>query len=56
MGGYIPMTGFGDLWVWSDETSSKRLEWYRAVAENRLPAKFRIAGTIPVDVDLELDS
>ena len=50
------MTGFGDLWVWSDETSSKRLEWYRAVAENRLPAKFRIAGTIPADVDLELDS
>jgi hypothetical protein len=30
--------------VWSDPATRHRLAWYRAVAENRRPAKFRIAS------------
>ncbi len=47
------MPEFDDLWVWSDPNLSKRLRWYREVAENRQPAKFRIACTIPVAIELE---
>ena len=46
------MTGFDQLWVWSDPAIADSLGWYRAVANNRRPAKFRIASTIPVAVPL----
>ena len=47
------MTGFDQLWVWSDPAIADSLGWYRAVANNRRPAKFRIARTLPVEVSLE---
>ncbi|MDP6429300.1 MAG: radical SAM protein [Rhodospirillales bacterium] len=50
------MNAFANLWIWSDEQVGKRMSWYRGVAANRLPAKFRIARTIPVDADLDADS
>jgi putative pyruvate formate lyase activating enzyme len=46
------MSDFDDLWVWQDPALERRLAWYRAVAENRKPAKFRIAATIPLAVPL----
>jgi putative pyruvate formate lyase activating enzyme len=42
------MASFDQLWVWSDPAIRDSLAWYRAVAANRKPAKFRIAGTIPL--------
>lgn len=42
------MTGFDQLWIWDDRATAVSLGWYRAVATNRKPAKFRIASTIPV--------
>ena len=46
------MDSFDQLWVWSDAAMASSLGWYRAVAANRKPAKFRIASTIPVAVPL----
>ncbi len=46
------MDSFDQLWVWSDAATASSLGWYRAVAANRKPAKFRIASTIPVAVPL----
>ena len=43
------MDGFDQLWIWDDAAVAVPLDWYRSVAANRLPAKFRIAATIPVD-------
>jgi putative pyruvate formate lyase activating enzyme len=40
------MTEFEQLWVWSDPAIAASLGWYREVAENRKPAKFRIARTV----------
>ncbi len=45
-------TAFDDLWVWDDPALALCLRWYRDVAANRKPAKFRIAATLPVEVDL----
>ncbi len=42
------MTTFDALWVWNDPALSGSLRWYRDVAANRRPAKFRIAATIPL--------
>ncbi len=42
------MTSLDTLWVWSDPALAERLGWYRDVAANRRPAKFRIAATIPL--------
>ncbi len=42
------MTDFDRLWVWDDPAIARSLAWYRAVAVNRKPAKFRIAATGPV--------
>ena len=42
------MTAFDQLWIWDDPATAESLGWYRAVAANRKPAKFRIAATIPV--------
>jgi putative pyruvate formate lyase activating enzyme len=46
----VPMSELGRLWVWNDPAIKDRLSWYLAVAENRKPAKFRIARTVPVDI------
>ncbi len=42
------MAEFDRLWVWDDPALAASLRWYRDVATNRRPAKFRIAGAIPV--------
>ena len=34
--------------IWDDPAIRDRLSWYLAVAENRRPAKFRIATTLPI--------
>lgn len=47
------MTAFGELWVWDDPALAKRLGWYRDVAENRLPARFRVARTVPLSLSPE---
>ena len=47
------MRGFDQLEVWHDEASRQGLAWYREVAANRRPAKFRIAATIPAEVALD---
>lgn len=47
------MTAFDQLWVWEDPAIRAALGWYRDVAENRMPAKFRIAATIPAAVPLD---
>ncbi|MER3421709.1 MAG: hypothetical protein C4290_14795, partial [Chloroflexota bacterium] len=36
------------LAIWREPDLQGRLSWYRAVAANRMPAKFRIARHIPV--------
>jgi putative pyruvate formate lyase activating enzyme len=47
------MGDFAELPVWRDPATARRLSWYRDVAENRKPAKFRIAATVPVAVPLD---
>src|SRR5437867_9510125 len=47
------MDSFDNLWVWRESELSYRLPWYRRVAANRSPAKFRICNRIPVDLDLQ---
>ena len=46
------MDGFDELWIWRDPELSGRLPWYRRVAANRAPAKFRVCNQIPVELDL----
>src|SRR5499427_2248779 len=46
------MSALDQLWVWNDPAIKDRLSWYLAVAENRKPAKFRIARTIPTSLSL----
>ncbi len=41
------------LWIWQEADLSGQLSWYRQVSTNQMPAKFRIARHIPVDVSLE---
>src|SRR5918992_991812 len=48
-----PMRDFDQLWVWNDPAIAGQLGWYRDVAGNRKPAKFRIAATIPLEVRLD---
>ena len=50
------MDAFDELWVWNDAAVAGRLDWYRAVAGNRRPAKFRIAAGLPVAIDTETAS
>lgn len=45
------MHPFDELWVWDDPGLADGLAWYRDVACNWKPAKFRIAATIPLDLD-----
>ncbi|MER3405854.1 MAG: pyruvate formate lyase activating enzyme, partial [Chloroflexota bacterium] len=40
------------LAIWQHPDLKDRLQWYRQVADNRRPAKFRIARAIPVDCSL----
>jgi putative pyruvate formate lyase activating enzyme len=40
------VSDFGSLSVWQDSSIRGALSWYLAVAENRRPAKFRIAATL----------
>ena len=39
------------LSVWDDQSVRDALAWYLEVAENRRPAKFRIAATVPCALD-----
>jgi len=45
------MSEFDTLWVWDDAALAGPLAWYRDVAANRMPAKFRIAATIPLSIE-----
>ena len=47
------MSELSQLPVWRDGAIARALAWYREVAENRMPAKFRIAATIPVALSLD---
>ncbi len=46
------MSGLDGLWIWQEQDLRGKLSWYRQVAANEMPAKFRIARQIGVDVDL----
>jgi putative pyruvate formate lyase activating enzyme len=43
----------GSLPIWHEPDLRGRMPWYRAVADNRAPAKFRIAARVPVAVALD---
>ena len=45
---------FENLWIWQEADLHGQLAWYRQVATNRMPAKFRIAREIPVEIPLEV--
>lgn len=44
------------LSIWDDPAVRDALTWYLEVAENRRPAKFRIAATVGTDLDLQVSS
>jgi hypothetical protein len=46
------MSGLDLLPPWHDPAIASALGWYREVAANCKPAKFRIAATLPVDLEL----
>jgi putative pyruvate formate lyase activating enzyme len=45
------MSDLAQLRVWDDPAIHDALSWYLDVAENRRPAKFRIAATVAVQLD-----
>ena len=45
------MRDLAELRVWDDPAIRGALSWYLDVAENRRPAKFRIAATIATQLD-----
>ena len=45
------MSDLGKLTIWNDPAIRGALSWYLDVAENRRPAKFRIAATIATQLD-----
>lgn len=47
------MSDLSSLPIWREADFTGLMSWYRAVADNRRPAKFRIARYIPVDVALD---
>ena len=47
------MGEFSQLQVWRDPAIAGALAWYRQVAENRMPARFRIAATISVTLSVD---
>ena len=47
------MGDLGSLGIWREPDLKGLMPWYRAVADNRRPAKFRIAAHVPVTVALD---
>ena len=47
------MGGFDTLSFWRDADFRGRMQWYRGVAANRLPAKFRIAASLSAGIALD---
>jgi len=47
------MSDLSSLRVWREPDLKGLMPWYRAVADNRAPAKFRVAGKVPVAVALD---
>lgn len=47
------MGNLSDLAIWREPDLQGSMPWYRAVADNRRPAKFRIANRVPVEVPLD---
>ena len=47
------MVDFANLWIWQEADLGGQLSWYRQVALNEKPAKFRVAQHIPVELALE---
>src|SRR5215813_10105598 len=45
------MSDLAQLRIWDDPSIRDALSWYLDVAENRRPAKFRIAATIATPLD-----
>ena len=45
------MSDLARLKIWDDPAIRDGLSWYLAVAENKRPAKFRIAATLPTQLD-----
>jgi hypothetical protein len=50
------MGDLAKLTVWDDPSIRSALSWYLDVAENRRPAKFRIAATVATQLDLTASS
>jgi putative pyruvate formate lyase activating enzyme len=50
------MSDLAQLRLWDDPAIRDALSWYLDVAENRRPAKFRIAATIATQLDPALSS
>jgi putative pyruvate formate lyase activating enzyme len=45
------MSDLAHLKIWGDPAIREGLSWYLDVAENRRPAKFRIAATLATQID-----
>ena len=50
------MSDLARLKIWDDPAIRGALSWYLDVAENRHPAKFRIAATVATQLDLTASS
>ena len=50
------MGDLAKLTIWDDPSIRSALSWYLDVAENRRPAKFRIAATVATLLDLTASS
>jgi putative pyruvate formate lyase activating enzyme len=50
------MSDLAKLKIWDDPVIRGALSWYIDVAENRRPAKFRIAATVGTPLDLPTSS
>ncbi len=47
------MSSIADLSIWDDPQLADRLGWYRDVADDRQPAKFRIAASMALTLSQE---
>jgi putative pyruvate formate lyase activating enzyme len=45
------MSDLANLKIWDDPAIRDALSWYLDVAENRRPAKFRIAATLSTELN-----
>jgi putative pyruvate formate lyase activating enzyme len=52
----IVMSDLAKLRIWDDPAIYNALSWYLEVAENRRPAKFRIAATVAAGLDPAVES